>query len=104
MNISSINENISIEEDNKLYDENIIFKNKVDIEKELFDEFNGTIQYSVSFEENKNEPLKEETEDNSKFPDISIDEYMKNFDENSVKEQEVSSLFNDDDVFPTIPM
>lgn len=85
-----------------LLDDNIIFKNKVDIEKELFDEFNGTIQYSVNFEDEPKEI--NETEESNKFPDVSIDEYMKNFDENNIEKQEISSLFSDDDVFPSIPI
>ena len=103
------NNNVGILEDNDLVDENIIFKNKIDIEKELFDEFNGTIQYSVKIEEDVNNNKEDneeevESEDTSKFPDISIDEYMKNFDENAVAKQEVNSLFSDDDIFPSIPL
>ena len=99
--------NVVLEENSTPFDENIIFKNKIDIEKELFDEFNGTIQYSVNFDEDTvtHENVKEETkEEESKFPDMSIDEYMRNFDENNIGEQEVGSLFNDDDMFPSIPM
>lgn len=99
--------NVVLDENSTSFDENIIFKNKIDIEKELFDEFNGTIQYSVNFDEDTltHENVKEEIkEEESKFPDMSIDEYMKNFDENNIEEPEVGSLFNDDDMFPSIPM
>lgn len=101
---------------------NITVKNKEDIEKELFEEFN-----SRKLEE-KEEPkediqlfddkvdnesmLKEETNGNdynledkmsdSKFPDMSIDEYMKNFDENEIGKDVSLSDFGDD--FPSIPM
>jgi len=93
-------EDVTNEETNTdVLDENIIFKNKVDIEKELFDEFNGTIQYSVDLD-----ALDSNKEDVKKLPDVSIDEYMKNFDETEFEKQEVNSLFSDDDIFPSIPM
>ena len=38
----------------------------------------------------------------NKLPEVSIDEYMKNFDLNNT-ESNSSNLF-DDDIFPTIPM
>lgn len=101
---------------------NITVKNKEDIEKELFEEFNS--RKEVEKEEPKediqlfddkvdNESiLKEETNDidynledkmsDSKFPDMSIDEYMKNFDENEIGKDVSLSDFGDD--FPSIPM
>ena len=85
-------------------EEALLFKNKIDIEKELFDEFNnfnGT-EYKLNVEEEKNDE-KIDTIDDSKLPDVSIDEYMKNFDETEFKENEVNSLFSDDDLFPNIP-
>ena len=95
-------EEVKTETDN-IIDENIIFKNKIDIEKELFEEFNGTIQYSVDVDalNANNEVFEEETK---KLPDVSIDEYMKNFDENEFEKHEASPLFSDDDIFPSIPM
>lgn len=93
-------ENEELEEvKNTSIDESIIFKNKVDIEKELFDEFNGTIQYSVDYE-----ALESNKEDEKKLPDGSIEEYMKNFDESAFEQQDVNSLFSDDDIFPSIPI
>ncbi len=100
------------------------FKNKVDIEKELFDEFNDSVIKEEPKEETKVEedlpkmeffePVKEdneiafldreviENEDNpNKLPDMSLDEYMKNFDESKVTN--ASDIF-DDDVFPSIPL
>ena len=72
-----------------------LFKNKVDIEKELFEEFN----------EEKNETPKEEPiEESNKFPDMSIDEYMNNFNEKSVNDDKLEDLFADDDLFPSIPV
>jgi len=79
---------------------NVILKNKQDIEKELFDEFksNQTIEKNVNDEVfNK---IDEKIND-SKLPNISIDEYMKNFDENKISD--TNSLFEEDD-FPSIPM
>jgi len=79
-----------------------IAKNKIDIEKELFEEFKKTPQ-----EEKKDsnidilDKLEEKISDN-KFPDMSIDEYMKNFDTKDI--DNVNNLFEDDDVFPSIPM
>ena len=49
------------------------------------------------------EEEKEENFEDKKLPDISIDEYMKNFKESEFKESELSSLF-DDDLFPNIPL
>lgn len=105
----------------------VLFKDKVDIEKELFDEFNSnnskdqeetfleTIPEEIVPErEIQEEPIKEDDgiavidrevvendayEDN-KLPDISLDEYMKNFDENKVKN--TPEIF--DEEFPSIPM
>jgi len=42
--------------------------------------------------------------EDKKLPDVSIDEYMKNFNENEFKENELNSLFNEDDIFPNIPL
>lgn len=84
-----------------------LFKNKVDIEKELFEEFNNEPVHET-IEDNDSErhdddlfSRLDEKLSNNKLPDISIDEYMKNFDENKVSND--NNLF-DDDVFPSIPM
>ncbi len=110
-------------DDNK--NDNFFFKNKVDIEKELFDEFNkreepavkqeeivepidnsGIVQIDREVIEQKRnidltEKLNENVENTNKFPDMSIDEYMKNFNANNVNN--VEDLFGDD-AFPNIPM
>jgi len=108
-------------------DENI--KNKADIEKELFAEFNQRTAPSEEPREEfipimmpEEEPVYKQNEvktddeiafidresienndfaDDNKLPNISLDEYMKNFDENKVKN--TPDIF-DDDVFPSIPM
>ena len=84
--------------------DSVIFKDKIDIEKELFDEFNNETQYTLNFDDDDDD----ETDDyeeitNKNLPDVSLDEYMKNFDESEVKENEIGSLF-DDDFFPNIPV
>lgn len=87
------------EEENN--DNPIIFKNKVDIEKELFEEFNsdsGT-EYRLN-----NDSLKNSNVDDSKLPNVSLDEYMKNFKESEFKGEQINSLFNEDDIFPNIPI
>lgn len=105
--------------------DNFFFKNKVDIEKELFDEFNKREKPQVKqdeiiepinnsgiaqidreeIEHNRNIDLTEkvvnDSENTNKFPDMSIDEYMKNF--NASKVDNVEDLFGDD-AFPSIPM
>lgn len=86
-------------------DNDALFKNKSDIEKELFDEFNSNDnKKKIDSDKLFNNRLLDEKEEikENKFPDMSIDEYMKNFDENSVSES--SSFFGSDDVFPSIPM
>lgn len=87
-------------------DNDTLFKNKSDIEKELFDEFNSNDNNNKEIDSDRlfNNKLLDEKEEikENKFPDMSIDEYMKNFDENSVNES--SSFFGSDDVFPSIPM
>ena len=93
------NEEKSIKTEEK--EDVLLFKNKVDIEKELFDEFNSVDNQEESIILEKENKMNDY---DNKLPDISIDEYMKNFDENNFGEQEVGSLFNDDDVFPNIPM
>ncbi len=98
----------------------VAYKNKTEIENELFDEFNSRQEKNqheyntVSDDNNKFfEPklskidtdinaMLEKTDDNdNKFPDMSIDEYMRSFDENKVKSMD--NIFAEDD-FPTIPM
>lgn len=68
-----------------------VVKNKSVIEKELFEEFN-----EKPIERNKVE--KQE----NKLPEIDIDQYMKNFNENDV--DDVDNIFNDDNIFPSIPL
>ena len=87
-------------------EETVLFKNKIDIEKELFDEFNegNNTEYKLDDNTNLTENTTEEVIEDNKLPDVSIDEYMKNFNENEFKENEISSLFNDDDFFPNIPI
>jgi len=70
--------------------DNSFFKNKVDIEKELFEEFNDS---------KKEEKVSTDT---VKLPSIDIDEYMKNFDEKNI--DDTDNLFEDDNIFPSIPM
>jgi len=76
-----------------------IFKNKIDIEKELFEEFNS-----------QEEPIKETQVSNDdiledkKLPNISIDEYMNKFQEYDLQDDEIQSLFKEDDIFPNIPL
>ena len=80
----------------------LIFKDKIDIEKELFDEFNNETEYTLNLGDGDETDNFEEIT-NKKLPDVSIDEYMKNFDESDVKENEINSLL-DDDFFPNIPI
>lgn len=68
-----------------------VVKNKSAIEKELFEEFN----------EKPIERNKEEKQEN-KLPEIDIDQYMKNFNEKDV--DDVDNIFNDDNIFPSIPL
>ena len=102
-------------------------KNKDDIEKELFEEFNNKKYDEVSELEEKedvslfNDKIDVDTEEdnekelddssfdeledkmsNNKFPDMSIDEYMRNFNENDIEKSSNLGDFGDD--FPTIPM
>lgn len=79
----------------------VIYQDKVDIEKDLFDEFNKTSNYKLDL--SKKEYIEEPLEEN-KLPNVSIDEYMRNFKEEEMNEQEISSLFQEDDLFPNIPI
>lgn len=74
-----------------------IFKNKIDIEKELFEEFNNSEEIE---EVNQSEDIFE----GKKLPDISIDEYMNKFQEYDLQDDDIQSLFKDDDIFPNIPL
>lgn len=85
----------------EIKDEPIIFKNKIDIEKELFEEFNNNNETNNKIDNNIE--ITENIED-KKLPDISIDEYMKNFNENEFEENEINTLFKEDDIFPNIPL
>ena len=100
----------SLNESSDVPEKEVLFKNKVDIEKELFDEFNS------SFKEKSDDDSKDISDDdekelfdkidekfsNNKFPDMSIDEYMKNFDETKLDKNDTLSDFDDD--FPSIPV
>lgn len=68
-----------------------VVKNKIAIEKELFEEFNEKPSDKKSEEKHEN-----------KLPDIDIDQYMKSFNEKDV--DNVDNIFNDDDIFPSIPL
>ena len=85
----------------------VVIKDKGDIEKELFAEFNNQDKENKKIDADKIfnskvlEEIKEEPKE-KKLPDISIDEYMKNFDEKKV--QNNTDFFGSNDVFPSIPM
>lgn len=104
--VSSIKKNDNNKEDV------IVFKNKVDIEKELFDEFNSNSKSKSDSDDLDNttryefdeDILKEDKLEDNKLPKVSIDEYMKNFNEDELKTSEINSLFNEDDIFPNIPI
>ena len=110
--------------DEKNINDNNLVKNKEDIEKELFEEFNNNVQKEVNNNNVGNNELlfddKMDIDDvlvntgeeegnrlddrlnGEKFPNMSIDEYMKNFDENKIKKDINLSDFGDD--FPNIPI
>lgn len=88
-----------LDDDNK--EDVVIFRDKVDIEKDLFDEFNNSSKYKLDLDLNLDLDKKVEEK---KLPSGSIDDYMKNFKESEVSENEIKSLFNDDDFFPNIPV
>lgn len=93
----------------KINDKNneVVIKDKGDIEKELFAEFNNQSNENKKIDADKIfnskvlEEIKEEPKE-KKLPDVSIDEYMKNFDEKKV--QNNTDFFGSNDVFPSIPM
>lgn len=76
--------------------DNSSFKNKYDIEKELFDEFND--QQFINKEENNIEELPKK----DKLPLGNFDDYAKKFDEGNIDKSEFDELFSDN-FFPTIP-
>ena len=76
--------------------DNSSFKNKYDIEKELFDEFND--QQFMNKEENNIEELPKK----DKLPLGNFDDYAKKFDEENIDKSEFDELFSDN-FFPTIP-
>lgn len=102
----TIHKTLEVVEEKK--EDAVIFKDKVDIEKDLFDEFNNGPKYKLDLDSDLSLDLnKEEKKDSledKKLPDVSIDEYMKNFKESEFKESELSSLFDDDELFPNIPI
>ena len=110
---------INIEKENKLVEEKnqindvetlketpIIFKNKIDIEKELFDEFESgsKTEYRLDNIDLKKTKTEENEVENKKLPGVSLDEYMKNFDESDFDDSEIGTLFFENDDFPTIPL
>ncbi len=88
------------EKEEDIKDDDVIIKNKQDIEKELFDEFNSEEKKDKIVDDSIFARIDEGMNDN-KLPDVSIDEYMKNFDENKI--EDTNSLFDDED-FPSIPI
>ena len=106
--------------DNDEKEDEISYKNKFDIEKELFDEFkinkgkvdseskyNGDISKildmdnDISIEEPIKKVQEEKTNDNA-FPLGNIDDYIKNFDESKVDNLTLDSVLGDD-FFPDLP-
>lgn len=128
LNTLNHQENEERQEDIEDDDDSTLFKNKIDIEKELFEEFNNKKVNDVSTEDeeidnvslfddkidDEDVSIQESKSDdtildkieskmsNNKFPDMSIDEYMKNFDENELEKSGTLSDFGDD--FPSIPI
>ena len=127
------------EQELKLKNDEFLFKNKVDIEKELFEEFNNKNVNTITHHDDNDDVVVSKNEDkdddsdndlnnislfgdkveeedkgnsllnkienkmsNNSFPDMSIDEYMKNFDEDKLEKSDTLSDFGDE--FPTIPM
>lgn len=96
-----------VEETVKEKEEPVILKDKIEIEKELFDEFKNqdkTVKPKNIDELLNNKVLEEHDEPvrEKKLPDISIDEYMKNFDAKKIEDN--NEFFGSNDVFPSIPM
>ena len=96
-----------VEETVKEKEEPVILKDKIEIEKELFDEFKNqdkTVKPKNIDELLNNKVLEEHDEPvrEKKLPDISIDEYMKNFDVKKIEDN--NEFFGSNDVFPSIPM
>lgn len=130
LNFATLNSELKINQAKQEEDEikDNIFQDKSKIEEELFEEFNKTKDEKVDdgkkeavrdnfFDEiNLNDDndinffdrvdvekqdTKEEKEPNNAFPDMSIDEYMRQFNEKDV--DKVDNIFSEDE-FPTIPM
>ena len=95
----SFDTTIPVEKTSKTESDFPIFKNKIDIEKELFEEFNNQEEL-----ENNEINQQEEIFESKKLPDISIDEYMNKFQEYDLQDDDIQSLFKDDDIFPNIPL
>lgn len=96
-----------VEETIKEKEEPVILKDKIEIEKELFDEFKNQDKNvkPKNIDELLNNKVLEEHDEpvrEKKLPDISIDEYMKNFDAKKIEDN--NEFFGSNDVFPSIPM
>ena len=98
LDLNSLRRSEEVEDDKA--DDVVILKNKQDIEKELFDEFNSDERKDKVVDDKVFTKI-DETMNDSKLPDISIDEYMKNFDANKISD--TNSLFDEED-FPSIPV
>ena len=82
-------------------------KDRLNIEKELFDEFanDNKQRKHRDIDELLNNLVLDEDDNEKKsnqLPDVSLDEYMKNFDEKSIDND--NSFFSNSDVFPNIPV
>lgn len=96
-----------VEDTTFVKEEPVILKDKVEIEKELFDEFKNQDKNvkPKNIDELLNNKVLEEHDEpikDKKLPDISIDEYMKNFDAKKIEDS--NEFFGSNDVFPSIPM
>lgn len=100
--LNNYEKNIELETPADEVEEYPVFKNKIDIEKELFEEFNSKDENEGIIPLNEESEISEAQE--NKLPDISIDEYMNNFQENDLEDDQISSLFQEDDIFPNIPL
>ena len=81
--------------------DSLMFRDKIDIEKDLFDEFNESSKFKLDLRDQEEE---EELLENNKLPSGSLDDYMKNFKDIELKETELSNLFDENDLFPNIPL
>ena len=80
----------------------MVLEEEPEEKKEIVDDISFFDRIDLDSEKDEEEEKPVEKEEKSAFPDMSIDEYMRQFNENDV--DKTDNIFLDEEAFPTIPV